>query len=491
MFSLPDLPYDYDALSPVISEETMQFHHDKHHATYVKTLNDLLEASGQSFDTLEAVIADAAGKTPKKLFNNAAQTWNHAFFWECMTPEKQTPSGDLAAAIDSTFGGHDKLKEAFVTGGVDQFGSGWVWLVADKAGALKIVSTHDADNTPVGRRRDAADRLRRLGARLLPRLPEPPERLPRSLVRRPAELGSRRPAVLRGQGVGQGLDLRRSRPVSDVAPPKDIRLALVDVDGTLVTKDKILTPRAIAAAEGLRKAGVKLALTSGRPPRGMAMLIEPLKIDTPIAGFNGGAFVNPDLSVIDAHPLDADAAHQALDLILKQGLDAWLYTADDWFIRKQDAPHVDREAWTVKFDAKVTPEYSDAEIAKAVKIVGVSDDLELVAKCEKAVQDALGDKASAARSQPYYLDVTSPLANKGEVVIELAKRLNIPASSIMTFGDMPNDVNMFAKSGFSIAMGNSSDEVKAKASATTDSNEDDGFAKAVERFILEPLAKAR
>ena len=275
--------------------------------------------------------------------------------------------------------------------------------------------------------------------------------------------------------------------MTDAMPSTEIRLALVDVDGTLVTKDKVLTPRAIAAADALREGGVKLALTSGRPPRGMAMLIEPLKIDTPIAGFNGGAFVNADMSVIDAHPLDADAAHQALDLILKQGLDAWLYTADTWFIRKQDAPHVDREAWTVKFDAKVTPNFSDADIAKAVKIVGVSDDLALVETCEKVVQSALGDKASAARSQPYYLDVTSPLANKGQVVIELSKRLNIPPASIMTFGDMPNDILMFSKSGFSVAMGNSSDAVKAKASATTDSNEDDGFAKAVERFILEPL----
>jgi Fe-Mn family superoxide dismutase len=147
MFSLPALPYAHDALSPTISEETMNFHHDKHHAAYINTLNSLLEASGQSYDTLEAVIEDAAGKTPKKLFNNAAQSWNHAFFWECMTPEKAAPSGELADAIGSAFGGMDKLKEAFVTGGVDQFGSGWVWLVADKSGALKVIATHDADNT--------------------------------------------------------------------------------------------------------------------------------------------------------------------------------------------------------------------------------------------------------------------------------------------------------------------------------------------------------
>jgi Fe-Mn family superoxide dismutase len=150
MFTLPNLPYEYDALSPVISEETMHFHHDKHHATYIKTLNTLLETSGQSFDTLEAVVADAAGKTPKKLYNNAAQAWNHAFFWECMTPEKAAPTGELADAVGAAFGGLDKLKEAFVTGGVDQFGSGWVWLVSDNAGALKVVATHDADNTLIG-----------------------------------------------------------------------------------------------------------------------------------------------------------------------------------------------------------------------------------------------------------------------------------------------------------------------------------------------------
>ncbi len=148
MFKLPDLPYAHDALSPVISEDTMRFHHDKHHATYVKTLNELIEKGGKPYDSLEAVIADSVGQTPKKLFNNAAQTWNHAFFWEAMTPEKQAPSGELADAIGAAFGGHDKLKEAFVTGGVDQFGSGWVWLVAE-GGSLKVISTHDADNTLV------------------------------------------------------------------------------------------------------------------------------------------------------------------------------------------------------------------------------------------------------------------------------------------------------------------------------------------------------
>jgi hydroxymethylpyrimidine pyrophosphatase-like HAD family hydrolase len=138
----------------------------------------------------------------------------------------------------------------------------------------------------------------------------------------------------------------------------------------------------------------------------------------------------------------------------------------------------------VKFDAKVVPSFTGAHLARAVKIVGISDDLDLVAACERTAQNILGKKASAARSQLYYLDVTHPRANKGTVVETLSKLLNIPPAQIATMGDMPNDVLIFRKSGFSIAMGNASDEVKAQASAVTDSNENDGFAKAVRKFIL-------
>jgi Cof subfamily protein (haloacid dehalogenase superfamily) len=271
--------------------------------------------------------------------------------------------------------------------------------------------------------------------------------------------------------------------VTDRALSK-IALVLADVDGTLLTTEKILTAHAVEAVEALAAAGIAFAITSGRPPRGMAMLIAPLALRTPIAGFNGGVFVNPDLSMIESHTLDPAAAKQAVKLILDQGLDAWVYTADEWLIRKLDAPHVAREAWTVKFDAQVVPAFSDAHLAQAVKIVGVSDDLGLVAACEKLAQKTLGDRASAARSQPYYLDVTHPRANKGTVVATLSKLLNIPAAQIVTFGDMPNDVRMFRKSGFSIAMGNASDEVKAQASAVTESNENEGFASAIRKFVL-------
>ena len=265
---------------------------------------------------------------------------------------------------------------------------------------------------------------------------------------------------------------------------KDIKLLLADVDGTLVTQDKVLTDQSVAAAQELRDAGVMLALTSGRPPRGMSMLIVPLKLEGEIAGFNGGVFVKPDLSVIESHLLDFAAARETLQLILDQGLDAWVYTEKEWLIRDAKAPHVARETWTVKFDAKVVSGFTDDHLKNAVKIVGVSDDLDKVAACEKLAQQKLGDKASAARSQPYYLDVTHQQANKGAVVLSLAKLQNISPEQIATIGDMPNDVLMFRKSGFSIAMGNASDEVKSQASAVTDSNQDEGFAKAVRKFIL-------
>jgi Cof subfamily protein (haloacid dehalogenase superfamily) len=269
---------------------------------------------------------------------------------------------------------------------------------------------------------------------------------------------------------------------------RNIRLLLADVDGTLVTHGKILTQAAKDVAHELRLSGVMLAITSGRPPRGMRMLVEPLALQTPIAGFNGGVFVNPDLSVVESHTLDAGTAKQTLDLLLERGLDVWVYTEDAWFIRDKDAPHVARESWTVKFDPQIVRSFTDSQLAYAVKIVGISDNLDLLASCEKQAQKALGDKASAARSQPYYLDVTHPQANKGTAVLTLSRLLNVSPEQIATMGDMPNDVLMFRKSGFSIAMGNASDEVKSHASAVTDSNENEGFAKAVRKFILGPVS---
>ncbi len=146
MFFLPNLNYASDALEPVISSRTLHLHHDKHHAAYVKALNEQLEPVKSDW-TLEAVIRDAAKAENHKLFNSAAQMWNHSFCWLAMSPIREQPAGALATAIDNTFGGLAYLKKVFVDNGTDHFGSGWLWLVADRAGKLAVRSTHDADDT--------------------------------------------------------------------------------------------------------------------------------------------------------------------------------------------------------------------------------------------------------------------------------------------------------------------------------------------------------
>jgi Cof subfamily protein (haloacid dehalogenase superfamily) len=281
---------------------------------------------------------------------------------------------------------------------------------------------------------------------------------------------------------------RKTMPQSSGSDNKPIRLVIADVDGTLVTHDKILTDRAIQSVFKMRAAGIQFVITSGRPPKGMAMLIEPLKLDEPIAAFNGGVVIQPDLkTVLRQNVLSADAVKKTVQQILDHQLDPWIYTDTTWFVRDLKAPHVAREQWTVKFEPEVTSKL-ETLVDKVAKVVGVGDDLDAVARCEKDVQQALGASVSAARSQPYYLDVTHPSANKGEVVKIMSELLKIAPEEIATIGDMPNDVLMFVKSGVSIAMGNASAEVQKSATYVTTSSEDEGFANAMEQFILQKHA---
>jgi Cof subfamily protein (haloacid dehalogenase superfamily) len=264
-----------------------------------------------------------------------------------------------------------------------------------------------------------------------------------------------------------------------------IKLLLADVDGTLVTPDKVLTDRAIDAVRRLGEAGILFAVTSGRPPRGMSMLIEPLNLTTPIAAFNGGILVNRDMSVIEQRVIPEDLVMPVAKLNASFGLDTWIYRGADWYVPDPKGSHVARETATVRFEPKVMDSL-DGLTSDVAKLVGVSDDLDAVARASAAAHDKFGDHVAAARSQPYYLDVTHPEANKGAVAQYLARTYSIPTMSIATIGDMPNDVLMFAHSGLSIAMGNASLEVQRAARRVTTSNADEGFATAVERFILSP-----
>jgi Cof subfamily protein (haloacid dehalogenase superfamily) len=265
-----------------------------------------------------------------------------------------------------------------------------------------------------------------------------------------------------------------------------IRLLVADVDGTLVTPDKELTPRACAAVDRLREAGIAFTITSGRPPRGMAMLVEPLHLKEPIAAFNGGLFVKPDLStVLEQRTLSPAVAREVVAYLSEARLDVWVYCGSDWFIRDTRAPHVAHEQATVRFAPAVIRDLG-VVLDRAVKIVGVSDDRPLVAHCEAELRRRVGGQASAARSQPYYLDVTHPDANKGMVVRIESRFLDVPLDQIATIGDMPSDVLMFGVGGMSIAMGNASPEVQRAARYVTTANTDEGFANAVDRFVLGP-----
>ena len=273
--------------------------------------------------------------------------------------------------------------------------------------------------------------------------------------------------------------------MADASIPATVTIAgvLADVDGTLVTKDKVLTPRAIAAIERLHERGVLFAITSGRPPRGMRMLVHPLEMRGPMAAFNGGIIAQPDMTIVDEQAVPDDCTPAVIDTIRAHGLYVWIYRAAEWYVTDPHAPHAQREASTVQFQPTVVPSY-DGLLDRVVKIVGVSDDHNQVARCEAAVQEQFGAHVSASRSQPHYVDVTHPTANKGAVVERMSGYYQIPLEQIATLGDQPNDVLMFERSGLSIAMGNASEEVQREATCVTASNEDEGFAKAVEEFIL-------
>ncbi|HEX9072066.1 MAG TPA: Cof-type HAD-IIB family hydrolase [Pseudolabrys sp.] len=250
-----------------------------------------------------------------------------------------------------------------------------------------------------------------------------------------------------------------------------------DVDGTLVTDDKILTVRAQAAVAKLSACGINFAIISSRPPRGLGMLLRPLGITTPVCGFNGGVIATRDLTVITEHLLSPEVARCAVSLLDTHDVQVWVFSGQDWLVRDCDEPYVRFEERTVGFRPTLVDNFGQS-LHAANKIVGVSADFERLAQCEREM------RATLSRSQSYYLDITHPLANKGVALSEIARLLAVPLAEIAVIGDGGNDIAMFERSGLSIAMGNASPEVRQAADFVTDSNRDDGFANAVDRFIL-------
>ena len=263
-----------------------------------------------------------------------------------------------------------------------------------------------------------------------------------------------------------------------------VSLVITDVDGTLVTTDKVLTPRAVAAVARLHDAGIGFSICSSRPPFGLRMMIEPLQLKLPFGGYNAGSIVEPDLSVIEEKLLPPDAARDAVDLFRRHGIDCWVFVGNEWLIANRQGAHVDHEIRTIQTPPTLVPGFAEVHFTAVGKIVGPSDDHAKVARVEELLQHTLDGRGHAARSQPYYCDVIPAGIDKGRLVEVLAERLGVPREEVLVLGDMDNDLEMFRHAGFAVAMGNASDEVKEAASATTLSNEEDGFAVAIERYVF-------
>ena len=262
-----------------------------------------------------------------------------------------------------------------------------------------------------------------------------------------------------------------------------IRLLVSDIDGTLVTPTKQVTPRARDAVRRLREAGIQLALVSSRPARGMDMLLAPLGIDTPRAGLNGGEILAPDGAVLAQIALDTDVARRVVEALDEHGVEAWVFAGGEWLVRNGQGAYVEKERRAVQMDPVVVRDF-EQHYHRIGKIMGSTTDFHLLERVEINVQTLFGEQVNAHRSQLYYLDVTHPDANKGNAALKLAELLGVPVDEMACIGDMGNDIAMLEVAGLAIAMGNGTDEVMAAAHFVTETNEQEGWALAVEQLLL-------
>ena len=267
------------------------------------------------------------------------------------------------------------------------------------------------------------------------------------------------------------------------APSAKISCVISDVDGTLVTRDKVVTPAARAAVAALRKAGIAFSIASSRPPRGLTGLIHALEIKGPVAAFDGGMIVGPDLSEIEQHLLDPLVAQRAVQLLTAESALVWVFNGRDWLVQDASPPQVVREGKTLRFQPTVVRRF-DGALDGVGKIVGLSADEDLIAHCVERAREMFPGQAEVTNPQLDRLDITHPMANKGAAVLALSKLLGFPPEEIAVLGDGGNDVAAFEQAGLAIAMGNGQPATKAAADFVTDSNEEDGFAHAIERIIL-------
>ncbi|SAK51491.1 Cof-like hydrolase [Caballeronia catudaia] len=261
-------------------------------------------------------------------------------------------------------------------------------------------------------------------------------------------------------------------------------LVVTDCDGTLLYTDKTLGQPAIDAVRRLREAGVRFTVASSRPGKGMRHIVEPLGIDMPYASYNGGSLVRPKTwEVLSSHKLPRDVVQTSLEAFAAANVDVWVFIDDNWYLTNRDAAYVPLETRTVGYEGVLVTRFDDVDLDAVDKIVGSTADTALLARVEPALQKQLEGRGHAARSQTYYLDVTSLEANKGTAVRELARIANVPLERVAVLGDMGNDMAMFEIAGVSIAMGQASETVQRHASLVSKSNDEDGFAIGIDALL--------
>ena len=263
--------------------------------------------------------------------------------------------------------------------------------------------------------------------------------------------------------------------------PSTIALVISDIDGTLITSNHEVTEATKAAAAKLYERGIELSLASSRPPRSIVPLADALKLSGPFAAFNGALVVKRNGEVLARSVISPETIAGVKAIADHFGIAVWLYDDADWWAPWRDA-FVDREEHTSGFGPRIDG-YAERITRDANKLTVVGKP-ELVAQAEQQVLRDLGEQVSASKSKPRFLDVTSYGIHKGTVVVRLAELLNIPAQRVAVIGDGPNDVEMFKQAGVSIAMGQGVDEVKQAANYLTTSNDDEGWARGIEQYVL-------
>jgi Cof subfamily protein (haloacid dehalogenase superfamily) len=266
-------------------------------------------------------------------------------------------------------------------------------------------------------------------------------------------------------------------------PVSRIRLIISDVDGTLVRSDKTLSASVVAAVGRLQAAGVPFTIISARPVSGIIWIAERLKLTHPMGAFNGGTIVNPDGTIISAETINPEVANKAITMLIEAKVSLWLFANRQWYAQNGANTHMDSERNSANAEPVMFDDPAEVE-GPFDKIVGVWDDHDFLAELDGKVSGELGDGATVARSQPYYLDVTAPRADKGHGIAALAEAHGLDLREVAVLGDQRNDLPMFARAGFSVAMGQGPAEVRAAATRTTVSNDEDGVAHAIDEILL-------